>query len=152
MRTITIIILVVLLIPLSAEAQLFRKHKKSENDSLRNGKCYEYWDKEKTIISAKGFFHQGLPVKTWKYYNKDGSRRKKEKYRDNIKIKFYFESGKLDKKGYAKIDYDPKYIHYYWQGRWKYYDHKRKLYRIALFEKGNEVKVLYGPPDPIYIE
>jgi antitoxin component YwqK of YwqJK toxin-antitoxin module len=152
MRLIIYTILFALLIPISAQSQLFRKHKKAEYDTLRNGRYYEYWDKENTILSAKGHFSQDSPCKTWKYYHKDGTRRMKVKYRDQLKIKYYTDSGRLDQKGHAVLDLDAKYIHYYWIGPWRFYDSKRKLYRIALFENGNEVKVLYGPEDPIYEE
>jgi len=76
----------------------------------------------------------------------------KVKYRDNLKIKYYRDSGKLDQKGYAILDLDSEVIHFYWHGIWKYYDDKRKLYRIALYENGEEKEVLKGPEDPIYFE
>lgn len=147
-----LIILLGLLMPLSSEAQLFRKHKKQESDSLKNGVHYEYWDKDSTFLSARGHFRHGRPCKTWKYYHKSGKRRMKVKYRDRLKIKYYRDSGKLDQKGYAILDLDSEVIHFYWHGIWKYYDDKRKLYRIALYQNGEEVEVLKGPTDPIYFE
>jgi antitoxin component YwqK of YwqJK toxin-antitoxin module len=152
MRAFATIIIIGILIPLSVEAQLFRKHKKPANDSLRSGKYCEFWDSDSSTISVKGNYDKGLACKTWKYYYSDGTLRMKVKYRDNLKIKYYTLSGKLDQKGYAVLDLNAKQIHFYWHGRWKYFDDRRKLYRIAQYENGVEVKVLYGPEDPIYFE
>lgn len=144
----------VLLLILSFEtsAQLFKKRKNPENDTVNHGVYYEYWDRDSTMLSARGRFCHGSPCKTWKYYWKDGTRRMKVKYRESLKIKYYSESGRLDQKGYAILDLNSKMIHFYWHGIWKFYDKKRRLYRKALFENGNEVMVLYGPEDPIYYE
>lgn len=139
-------------IPFMAGAQLLGRHKAkvTENDSLRNGRYYEYWDFDTTKISAKGHFLNGLPVKTWKYYYKDGTRRMKVKYRENLRIKYYSPAGKLEQKGYAILAFEPEQIHFYWDGIWKYYNPKRKLYRIALYKNGEEISVIYGPEDPVY--
>ena len=152
MKYLTIISVILLLFPHDAEAQLFKKKYVSNSNTLRTGPYYEYWDKDSVYLSAKGHFCNDSPCKTWKYYWKDGTRRMKVKYRDTLKIKYYRESGRLDQKGYAILDLDSKMIHFYWQGIWKFYDKKRRLYRKALFENGNEVMVLYGPEDPIYYE
>ncbi len=37
-------------------------------------------------------------------------------------------------------------------GMWKYFTDHRKLYRIALYQGGNEVELIMGPEDPIYYE
>ncbi len=78
--------------------------------------------------------------------------RMKVKYRERLKIKYYTKLGKLNQKGYTMLDLNTEKIHFYWHGIWKYYDDKRKLYRIALYENGAEVKVLSGPEDPLYFE
>ena len=152
MRIIVIIITIGLLAPLSTEAQIFRKHKRPDNNSKRHGKYCEFWGADSSNISAKGHFCDGLACKTWKYYYSDGTRRMKVKYRDNLKIKYYSQAGKLQQKGYAVLDLNVKNIHFFWQGEWKYYNNRRKLYRIALFENGDEIEVLFGPEEPVYYE
>lgn len=151
MRNIFLIIVSTFLLSAPTEAQLFKSTQKHQ-DSLTNGSYYEFWDQDSTLLSARGHFCKGRPCKTWKYYYEDGTRRMKVKYRVTLKIKYYTASGKLDQKGYAVMDYNSQQIHFYWHGRWKFYDNKRKLYRIALFENGNEVKILLGPEDPLYFE
>ena len=133
-----------------AEAQLFRKNKDPEKPGLRNGKYFEYWDADSSRISARGYFDQGRPSKTWKYYHQDGTRRMKVKYREKLKIKYYSQKGTLEKKGHAVLDLDPERIHFYWDGIWKYYDPRRKLYRISMFNMGAETLVIFGPEDPIF--
>ena len=154
MKIIFRILLLVLFIALAgkADAQLFKRQKASNNDSLRNGKYSEYWDKDSSRISARGYFKNGRPAKTWKYFHADGTRRMKVKYRDKLKIKYYSRNGTLEQKGYAVLDFNAEDIHFYWDGIWKYYDPKRKLYRIALYKMGEETAVIFGPEDPLYFE
>lgn len=76
----------------------------------------------------------------------------KVKYRKRLKIKYYRDNGQLEKKGYAMLDLDKKDLHFYWHGRWKYFNDHRNLYRIALYQDGNEVELIMGPEDPIYYE
>lgn len=151
MKSVISILILILFISSSANAQLFRK-KKTSDPTVRNGVYYEYWDRDSTKLSAKGYFCDNKPCKTWKYYWEDGIRRMKVKYKEQLKMKYYKSSGQLDKKGYAYLDLDSEMIHFYWHGEWKYFDDKRKLYRIALFEKGNLIEVTFGPQDPVYYE
>lgn len=76
----------------------------------------------------------------------------KVKYRDNLKIKYYSDEGRLSHKGYAILELNSQKTHFYWHGLWKYYDENRKLYRKALYKYGEESMVVFGPEDPIYIE
>ncbi len=135
---------------LPSEAQLFKK--KKEQSGQKTGKYTEYSNSDTTIVVAKGHFCESLPCKTWKYYYDEGGMRMKIKYRDRLKIKYYTQSGQLDQKGYAMLDFNAADTHFYWHGRWKYYDERRKLYRIALYENGEEVEVVMGPEDPIYYD
>ena len=150
MKSIIFLLSLVVLCSFSAEAQLFRKNR--NDDPSKNGKYYEYWDKDSIRLSAKGHFCHDHPCKTWKYYHADGTMRMKVKYRNRLKIKYYIPSGKLDQKGFAMLDLNTEHIHFYWHGIWKYYNAKRKLYRIALYENGVEVEILSGPQEPIYFE
>lgn len=143
-------LVIILLFTIPAEAQLFKKNKKQ--DSLKSGRIIEYGGDDSTTIVTRGRFKNGRPCKTWKYYWDDGTMRMKIKYHDRLKIKYYTTSGRLDQKGYAMLDFNAADTHFYWHGRWKYYDDRRKLYRIALYQDGAEVEVLKGPEDPIFYE
>lgn len=151
----TRITLLLLLIHLFSAPGVYAQDSRPEKklaDYVRDGKYYEYWDKDSTKINARGHFCAGTPCKTWKYFNSDGTRRMKVKYRDQLKIKYYSASGKLNKKGFAMLDINSQEVHFYWHGRWKYYDKRRKLYRIAIFSYGEEIELLMGPIDPVYVE
>lgn len=113
---------------------------------------FEYWDKDSTTVNAKGYYCHGLPCKTWRYYHKNGQKRMKIKYRKHLKVKYYRENGKLEKKGRARIDFNAEDIHFYWHGLWKYFDNKRRLYRIAIYQNGEEIELLKGPEYPLYFE
>jgi len=56
-------------------------------------------------------------------------------------VKYYDESRALEQKGWAVIDYNEIDTHYYWQGKWKYYNDKRKLFKVSYYENGEEVAV-----------
>jgi antitoxin component YwqK of YwqJK toxin-antitoxin module len=115
-------------------------------------KYYEYWDEDSTIINARGHYCHGLPCKTWRYYHQNGKRRMKVKYGKKLKIKYFRDNGRLEKKGYARWDLNKADVHFYWHGRWKYFDDKRKLYRIAIYQYGEETELVQGPEYPLYFE
>lgn len=152
MRTLMLLIAALMIVPASADAQLFKGRKKNQCDTLRNGKYTEYWDRDSLHLSAVGHFCCNVPCKRWKYFHYDGTRRMKVKYRDKLKIKYYSDKGKLSHKGYAVLELNSQRTHFYWHGLWKYYDNDRKLYRKALFKYGAEEAVLFGPADPYYEE
>lgn len=152
MKHLTLIIILISAFCFEADAQLFKKKTRDCESCPRHLKYFEYWDADNTIINARGHYCYGLPCKTWRYYHENGNVRMKVKYRDRLKIKYYRENGQLEKKGYAMLDLDKEAIHFYWQGRWKYFDDRRHIYRIALYENGMEALLITGPEDPIYFE
>ena len=145
MKGLTITILLLLSVAM-VNAQFFKKKiNQYDDDGFRKGKWIEYWDKDQQHISARGNFEKGDPVGKWLYYHYEGKRRLKFKYqKDRIKVKYYHESGRLDHKGWARVEYSKKEIHYFWEGIWKYYSPKGKLTRIALYEMGNEKEILFS--------
>jgi hypothetical protein len=61
-------------------------------------------------------------------------------YKNRIRVKYYFENGRLDHKGLSKIDYSGQDKHYYWHGKWKFFDNERSLNRTAIYENGKEIE------------
>ncbi|MBK7028280.1 MAG: hypothetical protein IPH45_03315 [Bacteroidales bacterium] len=61
-----------------------------------------------------------------------------------LKVKYLDTLGHVTQKGGAKRLYTPSEIRYCWDGEWKFYDEKHKLYRTALYRKGEEVT--FGTP------
>jgi antitoxin component YwqK of YwqJK toxin-antitoxin module len=147
-----LILIIILFLALQGNAQLFSARiNKYDEKGERHGKWVEYWDNEEKFVSAKGNYSHGKPIGKWKYYHLTGKRRMKNKYlKKGIKTKYYYENGKLDHKGWARLNITEKEIRYYWEGVWKYYTPQRKLRRIAIFEKGEEIKILLSDdPDEI---
>lgn len=56
-----------------------------------------------------------------------------------MKVKYYLESGKLEKKGWAVMIYDPEEIRYSWNGPWKFYE-DGKLAKKSVYKMGEEVE------------
>ncbi len=144
MKRLTIILLLLLSVAM-VNAQFFKKKiNQFDDEGLREGKWIEYWDKDQQHISARGSFKYGDQIGKWKYFHYEGKRRLKFKYQANrIKVKYYYESGRLDHKGWARIENSEKELHYFWEGIWKYYSPKGKLIRIALYENGEEKEILF---------
>jgi hypothetical protein len=151
MKSFFLLVSMLFIIPYFSQAQLIKKKERENQDSLKTVRYFEYWDRDSLHLSAKGHFCNGKPCKRWKYFHYKGKRRMKVKYRDRLKIKYYNDKGRLTHKGYAYLDWNEQDTHFYWDGIWKYYDHKRRLYRKALFKKGDEIEVIMGPEDPIYV-
>ncbi len=76
-----------------------------------------------------------------RYFYQDGTKRLQFNARKDgrMKVKYYLESGKLEKKGWAVMIYDPKEIRYSWNGSWKFYE-EGKLVKKSFYRMGEEVE------------
>ncbi len=121
--------------------QLFRKEiNRYDSSGKRTGLWINYWDTTGKILMSKARFKEGYEKGVSKEYYQNGIVRLKFRYYKNrIRTKYYFESGKLDQKGWSKIEWAGAATHYYWQGRWKFFDEHRKLIRKAWFLNGREL-------------
>ncbi len=132
----TITILFILTITLSAQSQC-KYYNKVDKEGIKTGLWFSFWDNEKTIYHSKFHYKNGRETGVNKMYNRDGKLTTKERHvKGRIKIKSYNEQGKLQRKGWAKIDFNAEDLHFYWHGRWKFYSDKRKLTGISIYEKG----------------
>lgn len=143
MRFTIIILLIALSLP--AYAQFWkRKTNQFDENGKKHGFWVEYLDSEHVDISGKGKFEHGRESGKWIHYHFNGKRRLKYKYlKDDIKVKYYYTNGKLEQKGRARIEYTKKDVHYFWEGEWKFYDDKRRLQKVMLYEDGIEKDILY---------
>jgi antitoxin component YwqK of YwqJK toxin-antitoxin module len=121
--------------------QFFQSKKNLSNDNgSREGMWIEYYDKGKNSISSKIRYKNGQQTGICKFYHPNGNRRLKwHYYKNRIRAKYYFENGNLEQKGWSKIEYSGKDIHYYWHGKWKFYDIHRKLIRVGNYINGEEI-------------
>jgi len=114
------------------------------DNGSREGLWIEYYDKENNIISSKIRYKNGYQTGKCTFYHPNGQRRLKWHYYNNrIRAKYYFENGRLDQKGWSKIDYSGQDTHYYWHGKWKFFDDHRKLIRVGFYQNGEEISDQY---------
>jgi len=126
---------------IQANGQLFhRSINQYDDDGKRHGRWIEYYDEDKKIASGKLKYKHGFQDGVCKFYHPNGELRLKWRYYNNrIRAKYYYEDGKLEQKGWSKIEYGGEATHYYWHGMWKFFDHQRKLVRRVYYENGEEI-------------
>lgn len=93
------------------------------------------------VISSRAHYKEGYEKGVCKHYHPNGMMRIKWRYFENrIRVKYYGETRQLELKGWSMIDRSTVQIHYYWHGKWKYFDESRKLINVANYENGAEVQ------------
>ena len=137
------ILLMLLLIPNITEAfwPLKREANRYDAQGRRQGKWVSYWDDGKKIPMNIERYKDGRERGRCCYYYMDGTKRLQfMAYKDGrMKVKYYLESGKLEKKGWAVMIYDPQEIRYSWNGTWKFYE-DGKLVKKSVYKMGEEVE------------
>jgi antitoxin component YwqK of YwqJK toxin-antitoxin module len=134
------IFLFLLLIPIIAEASWPFKREVNRYDARgrRQGKWVSYWDDSKKIPMNIERYKDGRERGRCRYYYMNGTKRLQfNAHKDGrMKVKYFTESGKLEKKGWAVMIYDPKEIRYSWNGPWKFYENgrlvKKTEYRMGV--------------------
>lgn len=124
----------------------FLKRQKNQLDEngKRKGLWVTYWDEEEKLKMSVAKFKDGYEVGKSKEYFQNENLRLKFRYQKNrIRAKYYSADGKLEKKGWAVIEYNIEDVHYYWQGKWKYYNEKRKVQSISFYENGKKISLEY---------
>lgn len=125
----------------TAEAQLFKKSINAyDDDGQRKGKWISYWDEEESVPMSKAKFKNGREIGVSKEYHINGILRLKFRHApQRMRVKYYDENRKLESKGWAIMEYNEADTHYYWHGKWKYFNTKRKIERISYYEHGKEM-------------
>ncbi|WP_051590633.1 hypothetical protein [Flavobacterium daejeonense] len=79
------------------------------------------------IYTVKGKYRKGVEVGTWKSFN-NRKLVKKEKYKKNLcKTTFYFPNGKKQKQGYTKLVVEDSLSHWFYSGKWRFYNQEGQL-------------------------
>ena len=91
---------------------------------------------------SKGKYHRGKPKGSWVYiYN--GKLDRKEKYKKNKCLTTFFHpNGKIMRKGYTQLDDNDKETHWYYSGKWNYFDENGLPTRTNIYEKGKLIDYL----------
>lgn len=139
----TILLLIFIALPFFSFAFWPLKQQTNRYDAQgrRQGKWVSYWDDEKKIPMNIERYKDGRERGRCRYFYQDGTKRLQFNARKDgrMKVKYYFESGKLEKKGWAVMIYDPKEIRYSWNGSWKFYE-EGKLVKKSFYRMGEEVE------------
>lgn len=141
MKRLVIIIFIISICICSIQAQLFKKEiNQYGEDKKRTGWWISYWDEEEKVLMSKAKFDAGEEIATSKEYHQNGNIRLKFRHHKNrIRVKYYSEDRKLEQKGWSVLEYSAEDTHYYWHGKWKFYNEKRKLVRVSEYSNGEEV-------------
>lgn len=138
----TILLLIFIALPFFSFAfwPLKQQTNRYDTQGRRQGKWVSYWDDEKKIPMNIERYKDGRERGRCRYFYQDGTKRLQFNARKDgrMKVKYYFESGKLEKKGWAVMIYDPNEIRYSWNGRWKFYE-EGKLVKKTVYRMGEEV-------------
>lgn len=137
-----ILIVILLLFPLLASAQFFkRKVNRIDENKKRTGLWITYWDEGEKILMTKYYYKDGFETRVCKdYYNNGKIRLKFRYYKNRIRVKYFDENRQLTQKGWSKWDITEEDLHYYWDGKWKFYDENGKLMNVEIWAKGEKAE------------
>ncbi len=140
-RFFKLLVIFLLLTPLIATTQIFkRKFNKSDENGKRQGLWISYWDDDEKILMTKYHYKNGWETYTCKeFYDNGKTRLKFRYYKNRIRVKYFDKDRQLTQKGWSKWDITEEDLHYYWDGKWKFYDEDKKLVKVEIWEMG-EVK------------
>ncbi len=134
-------LLVFVMIFTGSSGQLFHKKINTTNiDGKKDGIWITYFDIENKQVESREHYKDGFETGKCRHYYANGNIRLKWRYYKNrVRAKYYYENGKLDQKGWSKMDWTATDVHYYWHGQWKFFDDKRKPIRKTFYQYGEEV-------------
>lgn len=78
-------------------------------------------------------YRNNQEIGTWKYYNNNKLVRKEKYCNTTCKTRFYHNNGKLQKKGYTKLEVNNDSLHWYYYG--KYIMRKANLLKQLIMQK-----------------
>ena len=135
------LLLLILFLNITSYSQIFKRDKNQyDENGKRKGLWITYWDEEEKIPMSVATYKNGYETGTSKEYHQNGNLRLKFRYhRNRIRVKYYDINRKIEQKGWSIIDYNEVDTHYYWHGKWKFYNEKRKLVRVSKYSNGEEV-------------
>ena len=103
----------------------------------REGLWIENYKQDSANYKSTGYYKNDDPVKKWSYLL-NNKLIKREKYKNNnCYTRIYYENGKIQSKGISVLDNSSKYMHWYYNGNWKFYNNKGKLIAIKKYDKGD---------------
>ena len=122
-------------------SQFFKRQiNKYDENGKPKGLWITYWDETEKIPMSVASYKNGYEAGVSKEYHQNGNLRLKFRYhKSRMRVKYYDENRKLERKGWSVIEYNEADTHYYWHGKWKFYNKKGKLDMVAWYQNGKEV-------------
>ena len=111
---------------------------RTDRQGDRQGRYRTYYDDARTQLFMRGRYRHGQPVGRWRYYAPAGEVQHKERYRRHglSDITYYYPSGRVAKRGYARLADEPDGLHFYWFGDWNYYSPAGALDSVQVYTLG----------------
>jgi antitoxin component YwqK of YwqJK toxin-antitoxin module len=112
-----------LVIVLIAITPACRKHQinRFDADQRKQGLWHEH--SQLGTLMAYGEYRDGQEHGKWVHLDPEGRTWVTYRYgTKKIRVKYYYASGKLERKGWARMEQEPQGPHFYWHGRWVYFD------------------------------
>jgi hypothetical protein len=131
-------------IVLDAQTLFLRRVNRYNKHKERTGIWITYNDSAKKIRSSKVRYKNDNAIGRGYYYNAEGILARREIVRfKRIKTILYNPNCKVRARGNAKIENYSDRLHYFFYGRWKYYDDNGKLVKYVFYERGVNKKTIY---------
>lgn len=136
------LLLIILIITAGITAE--GKDPSPKTNQYKNGKYHGKWiiyfDSTNTKIESAGRYKLGKETGTWRYYFENGNLRRLERFRgSHIRTTHFYETGIRKSSGKARLRYEGEYLHYYYHGKWKYFNPDGSLREVIEYKNGEEV-------------
>ena len=107
----------------------------------RQGRFRTYYNDAGTQLFTQGRYRHGQPVGRWRYYAQAGELQRQERYRRHgfSDIAYYHASGRVARRGRARVVEEPAGPHFYWLGEWQYFSPVGQLDSVQVYSLGKRV-------------
>ena len=111
----------------------------------RQGRYRAYYDEARTQLLTRGRYRHGQPVGRWRYYALAGELQRQERYRRHgfSDIAYYYPSGRVARRGRARVVDEPSGAHFFWLGEWQHFSPAGTLDSVQRYELGKHLSTRY---------
>jgi len=129
MRTKVLYLIFLCILTASCSINQFKKN-------LRHGRWVYQDSTSNDVLTSKGRYRKGNEVGRWNHY-KNGILFRQEKFKGNTaQVVNYYPNKKVESAGTTGLDRSDEMIHWYYDGKWKFYSEDGNLDSIKIFDKG----------------
>jgi len=108
-------------------------------NNLRHGRWVYKDSTSNDVLTSKGKYRKGNEIGKWKHYN-NGVLFRQEKFKGNkAQVVNYYPNQNVESAGTTGLDRSAEMIHWYYDGKWRFYSEDGKLDSVKIFDKGQLV-------------